>query len=120
MFILSRPGPAPRPRGAPATPPGGASGRDEPVCSQSRLGALPALEKDGGAGVGEGQLIPRPSPGGRTARGSGGGTAGRTMDEGGGGGGGAGSDGSHGHSGGEQQRELERMAEVLVTGEQLR
>ncbi|VCX41082.1 unnamed protein product, partial [Gulo gulo] len=38
------------------------------------------------------------------------------MEEGGSGG----SDSSTGGSGGAQQRELERMAEVLVTGEQLR
>lgn len=120
MFIFSSSGSAHKPRDALATPPGGASRRDESLSSQSRLSANPALKKDGGEGVGEGELIPHPNPGGRTARGSGSGsgTACPTMEE--GGGVGAGSDGSNGHSGGEQQRELERMAEVLVTGEQLR
>lgn len=43
------------------------------------------------------------------------------MEEGSSGSGGSGgSDSSTGGSGGAQQRELERMAEVLVTGEQLR
>lgn len=43
------------------------------------------------------------------------------MEEGSGGSGGSGgSDSNTSGSGGAQQRELERMAEVLVTGEQLR
>lgn len=85
--------------------------------SQSRLSNGPAPNKDGGGSLCEGRLIEHPSPR-RTAKTVGSGVV-PTMEEGGSAGSG-GSDSSTSGSGGAQQRELERMAEVLVTGEQLR
>uniref|UniRef100_A0A8C9IFL9 DEP domain-containing mTOR-interacting protein n=1 Tax=Piliocolobus tephrosceles TaxID=591936 RepID=A0A8C9IFL9_9PRIM len=127
MFIFCSIGPAPRPRGALATPPSSSFwGRTSParlpthrdsLSSQSGQSSGAAPNKDGAGGVCEGRLIRAPKPSADSGA-SGSGTA-PTMEEG-GSTGSAASDSSTSGSGGAQQRELERMAEVLVTGEQLR
>ncbi|XP_002710798.4 DEP domain-containing mTOR-interacting protein [Oryctolagus cuniculus] len=130
MFIFSSFGPAPGPRGVLDTPPNWSSRgwtrrAPEPthwdsLSSQSRLSNGSAPNKDGGQGLREGKLIrsAEPTP---DSLSSGSGAA-RSMEGGGSASsaGSAGSDSSTSGSGGVQQRELERMAEVLVTGEQLR
>lgn len=124
---ISLAGPAPGPRGVLDTPPTWSScsriGRaPEPTrrdsrSSQSRLRHGAAPNKDGAASLHAGRLLRGAEPTAGSL-GSGDGAA-RSMEEC-GSAGSVGSDSSTSGSGGAQQRELERMAEVLVTGEQLR